>query len=215
MELIIVGVLCGIIAIIELLWMRISYQKNFKNVEGELHSLKKAKEYQSEVMMVFSKDHKVIFANKAAKNLFSLVKEKDQYILNANIELKIRGSEPIDFFEVLEKKNTMTKESFTFKDAQILTTLINSSQYFTSFLSNNSNVKISLEDSGNKEILFTNFSSINSLISILIDNFNFLFKTKFKLLISKRAVLKTHSLTTFKYFESSKISIHFPFGTIP
>ena len=120
MELIIVGVLCSVIAITVLVWMKNSHQKNLRSVEDELRFFKKAKEYQSEAMLVLTKEHEVRFANKAAKELFMLDKEKDRYLLTANIGVKILGSEPIDFFEALEKKNRMTEESFTFKDVLLI-----------------------------------------------------------------------------------------------
>ena len=120
MDLIIVSVLCSIIAITVLLWMKNSHQKNLSTVEDELRFFKKAKEYQSEAMIVLAKDHEIRFANKAAKELFSLDKEKNIYVLNHNIGLKVPGSEPIDFFEALEKKNHTPEESFTFKEALLI-----------------------------------------------------------------------------------------------
>ncbi len=120
MDLIIVGVLSVVIIIIVLVWMNNVYKKSVKTVEGELRFFKKAKEYQSEAMMVFSKDHEIIFANKAAKELFLLDKEKKNYHINKDIALKISGSDPIDFFEAFEKKNHMTEESFYVKDALLI-----------------------------------------------------------------------------------------------
>jgi len=120
MDLIIVSVLCSIIAITVLLWMKNSHQKNLSTVEDELRFFKKAKEYQSEAMIVLAKDHEIRFANKAAKELFSLDKEKNIYVLNHSIGLKVPGSEPIDFFEALEKKNHTPEESFTFKEALLI-----------------------------------------------------------------------------------------------
>ena len=114
MNMVIVGVL--LVAVILFLWLKNTYQKKLSLVDNELKFFKKEKEYYSEAMMVYSKEHKILFANKSAKTLFSLEKEKNEYLLKSNVTLKIANAEPIDFFDVIERKSNSTQESFEFKD---------------------------------------------------------------------------------------------------
>jgi len=114
MNMVIVGVL--LVAVILFLWLKNTYQKKLSLVDNELKFFKKEKEYYSEAMMVYSKEHKILFANKSAKTLFSLEKEKNEYLLKSNVTLKIANAEPLDFFDVIERKSNATQESFEFKD---------------------------------------------------------------------------------------------------
>jgi len=88
------------------------HDKKRRNIMEELNLFKKEKEYQSEAMMVLSESYEVIFANQAAKALFSL---DEKYIKRANnkpIKLKIDTSDAADFFEVLEKESERQESSF-------------------------------------------------------------------------------------------------------
>ena len=110
----IAGVL--LIIIVLFIWLNSTYKKKLATVDDELRFFKKEKEYYSEAMMVYSKDREIVFANKAAKTLFSLEKDKNIYLLKSSIELKIANAEPIEFFEAIERKSNATQESFEFKD---------------------------------------------------------------------------------------------------
>ena len=110
----ITGVL--LIIIVLFIWLNSTYKKKLATVDDELRFFKKEKEYYSEAMMVYSKDREIVFANKAAKTLFSLEKKKNVYLLKSSIELKISNAEPIEFFEAIERKSNATQESFEFKD---------------------------------------------------------------------------------------------------
>lgn len=110
----ITGVL--LIIIVLFIWLNSTYKKKLATVDDELRFFKKEKEYYSEAMMVYSKDREIVFANKAAKTLFSLEKEKNVYLLKSSIELKIANAEPMEFFEAIERKSNATQESFEFKD---------------------------------------------------------------------------------------------------
>jgi len=114
MNMAITGVL--LIIIVLFIWLNSTYKKKLATVDDELRFFKKEKEYYSEAMMVYSKDREIVFANKAAKTLFSLEKKKNVYLLKSSIELKISNAEPIEFFEAIERKSNATQESFEFKD---------------------------------------------------------------------------------------------------
>ena len=111
------AIACFLLIIIVLfIWLNSTYKKKLATVDDELRFFKKEKEYYSEAMMVYSKDREIVFANKAAKTLFSLEKDKNIYLLKSSIELKISNAEPIEFFEAIERKSNATQESFEFKD---------------------------------------------------------------------------------------------------
>ncbi len=113
MNIIITGVL--LLTVVLFLWLRNNYQKKLSVIDDELRFFKKEKEYYSEAMMVYSKDHKILFANKSAKALFSLEQEKHVYLLKSKVELKIANTEAMDFFDAIERKSNSTQESFEFK----------------------------------------------------------------------------------------------------
>ena len=77
------------------------YQNKTKNIVDELKLFKKKKEYYSEVMMVLSDSYDIVFANQAAKSLFSLDEKYNKILNSKKIELKIDTSQAADFFEVL------------------------------------------------------------------------------------------------------------------
>ena len=117
---IIIAVLFVLLAAGVFVWIQRSYQKKFTDVEDELKFFKKEKEYTSEAMMVCSRDHEILFANNAAKALFSLEKEKAAYALNVPVELKISNTESLDFFDAIERKSNSTEESFHFKNSILM-----------------------------------------------------------------------------------------------
>jgi diguanylate cyclase (GGDEF)-like protein len=88
------------------------FKNKTKILVEELTLFKKEKEYFSESMIVLSENYDVVFANQAAKTLFSL-DDKYKKALNARaIELKIDTSDPADFFKVLEKESKKQDDSF-------------------------------------------------------------------------------------------------------
>ena len=113
MNIAIVGLL--LIVVVLFIWLNNTYKKRVSFIDNELKFFKKEKEYYSEAMMVYSKDRKIIFANKAAVTLLSLEKEKNGYLLKSNLELKITNAESMDFFDALERRSNATEESFEFK----------------------------------------------------------------------------------------------------
>ena len=97
------------------------FKKKNKTVAEELRLFKKEKEYFSESMIVFSENYDVVFANQAAKALFSL-DDMYQKILNATpVELKIDTQDSADFFKVLEKESKKREDSFHLKNILLVT----------------------------------------------------------------------------------------------
>ena len=111
-DIIVVVVISIIIIIMMFLVLNKWHRKKTKNILDELTLFKKKKEYYSEVMMVLSDSYDVVFANKAAKSLFSLDEKYNKMINNKKIALKLDTSNPADFFEVLEEEVDRNEESF-------------------------------------------------------------------------------------------------------
>jgi len=97
------------------------FKKKTKVLVEELTLFKKEKEYFAESMMVLSENYDVVFANQAAKTLFSL-DDRYQKALNATaIELKVDTSDPVDFFSVLERESKKQEDSFHLKNILLVT----------------------------------------------------------------------------------------------
>jgi diguanylate cyclase (GGDEF)-like protein len=101
-------------------WLNQIHKKKFTAIFDELKFFKKEKEYYAEAMMVFSKDHRILFANQSAKEIFLLEKENKSFILTQNVQLKLASAPAIDFFEAIEKKGNITEDNFHFKDAVLV-----------------------------------------------------------------------------------------------
>jgi len=99
------------------LWIKKRYKAKVTQIENELKFFKREKEYSREAMMVCSKNHEILFANGAAKTLFSLQKKDESYVIDGMAELKLATTEPIDFFDAIERKSHTNKGSFHLKDA--------------------------------------------------------------------------------------------------
>ena len=97
------------------------FKKKTKTLTEELRLFKKEKEYFTESMIVLSENYDIVFANQAAKILFSL-DDKYQKLPNAMpIELKIDTLDPADFFKVLKKESKKQKDSFHLKNVLLVT----------------------------------------------------------------------------------------------
>lgn len=100
-----------------LVWMYKSSKKQVNTACDELKFFKQEKEYYDEAMMMLSENYDIIFANQAAKNLFSLddknIRRKDAGI----IELKTDTEYPDEFFKVLKEKAKDQTDSFHLKNA--------------------------------------------------------------------------------------------------
>jgi diguanylate cyclase (GGDEF)-like protein len=93
------------------------YIQKIKRLENDLQLFKKEKEYQHEVMMVLGENNTVMYANQAARVLFSLDKEYKKTHHNSNVALQIDSSSRVgDFFEVLHSQFKNKEHSFHLKN---------------------------------------------------------------------------------------------------
>jgi diguanylate cyclase (GGDEF)-like protein len=94
------------------------YTHRIKELSSDLELFKKEKEYQDEVMIVLGENNSIVYANQAAKVLFSLDKAYKKTHYNSNVTLQIDSSSKAgDFFEVIEKELKNKKHIFHFKNA--------------------------------------------------------------------------------------------------
>ncbi len=121
MDIAIISVVIVVIMIGAFFRMNQMHKKKLADVSDELKFFKKEKEYYAEAMMVFSRDHKILFANQSARNIFSLNKENKEFTLGTKVQLKHASAPAIDFFEAVEKKSNATEENFHFKDVFLIT----------------------------------------------------------------------------------------------
>ena len=93
-------------------WVYQREKQQISNLQRDLNFFKKEKEYYDEGMFVLDQQNNIIFANGAAKKLFSL-DDKNRMLPDAKkIELKIDSQNPRDFFEVLTEQVASHKGSF-------------------------------------------------------------------------------------------------------
>jgi len=118
MDNIIVMILSAVVFLLVLgiLWMYISSKKKYVTACDELKFFKQEREFYDEAMLVLSENYEIIFANPAAKDLFSL-DEKNVRFSNAKaVELKTDTEYPDDFFKVLKEKSKGEGDSFHLKN---------------------------------------------------------------------------------------------------
>ena len=78
------------------------FKKRLAKVSNDLHLFKKEKEYASEVIIRFTEDHQIIYANQAAKELFSISAD-NQIDKNAyRVKLQLDNQNPEDFFTSIQ-----------------------------------------------------------------------------------------------------------------
>ncbi len=105
-----------VILLLGFLWFYMSSRKQFVTACDELKFFKQEKEFYDEAMMVLSEEYKIVFANQAAKQLFSL-DENNVRLKNAQaIELKTDTEYPEEFFKVLKEKAQGESDSFHLKN---------------------------------------------------------------------------------------------------
>jgi len=108
--------------VIIIIFFSLKYLSNKKvdKIKQELNFFKKGKEYHKESMLVYSKNHKIIFANRTAKDMFSLEKINDDYIVQTVIGLKVENQDPIDFFDALDRESKERGDNFHLRDATLI-----------------------------------------------------------------------------------------------
>lgn len=120
MDMTIIGILIIVVMLAALFWMSQTNKKKLIAAADELKFFKKEKEYYAEAMMVFSKEHKILFANQSAKKLFSLNKENQSFASDKIVLLKLTSAPAVDFFEAVEKKSKSAEDNFDFKDVILI-----------------------------------------------------------------------------------------------
>lgn len=94
------------------LWIYKSSKRRLVVVEDELKFFKQEKEYYDEAMMVLSENYDIVYANQAAKVLFSLNENNIAMNVGKTVELKTDTSRPDEFFKVLMKISEGKADSF-------------------------------------------------------------------------------------------------------
>ena len=94
------------------LWKNQRSVKMLHDVTDELKFFKKEKEYYDEAMLLLSKDYAVIYANQAAKDLFSLDHNNEIRGISKKIQLQITSGMREDFFSVLREYGEKHETSF-------------------------------------------------------------------------------------------------------
>ena len=109
-----------IILLVLVIWKLIVSRKKFLTISDELKFFKKEKEYYDESMMMISWDYNILYANQAAKNLFSLSYEKGIYRIGEKIQLQVKSGTREDFLQALENLNTIHEDSFTLENVYLI-----------------------------------------------------------------------------------------------
>ena len=109
-----------LVAILILVWQFMLSRKKLLTVSDELQFFKKEKEYYEEAMMLLSTDYRVVFANQAAKELFSLNEQNEIHGVAKKIQLQISSGMREDFFEALEKLNNTNEDSFKLENVFLI-----------------------------------------------------------------------------------------------
>ncbi|SFV69378.1 diguanylate cyclase/phosphodiesterase (GGDEF & EAL domains) with PAS/PAC sensor(s) [hydrothermal vent metagenome] len=113
-----IGIFVVIVLVVWLLLMR--SKKRLMETAKELKFLKSQREYYDEAMIIFSLEHRIIFANEAAKNIFALDKENQTYTIGKKVKLRVNEGMPTDFFETIEKLNIEEEKSFKLKNVTLI-----------------------------------------------------------------------------------------------
>jgi diguanylate cyclase (GGDEF)-like protein len=105
------------ILLVGIFWIYRSSKKKYLSAFDDLKFFNQEREFYDEAMMVFSEEYEIVFANQAAKLLFSLDDNNIRMKTGNAIELKTDTAYPDDFFKVLKEKIEGEKDSFHLKNA--------------------------------------------------------------------------------------------------
>ena len=109
-----------LLTVVVLLWQFMLSRKKLLSVSDELKFFKKEKEYYDEAMLLLSTDYQVVFANQAAKELFSLNEQNEIYGVAKKIQLQVNSGMREDFFIALEKLNNTNEDSFKLENVFLI-----------------------------------------------------------------------------------------------
>ena len=102
--------------VLGILWMYISSKKKYVTACDELKFFKQEREFYDEAMLVLSENYEIVFANPAAKDLFSLDENNTRLSSAKPVELKTDTEYPDDFFKILKEKTKGQSDSFHLKN---------------------------------------------------------------------------------------------------
>ena len=105
-----------VVLVLGFLWVYRSSQRRYVTACDELKFFKQEKEFYDEAMMVLAENYEIIFANQAAKQLFSLDENNVRLKNSMVIELKTDTEYPDEFFKVLKEKVKGESGSFHLKN---------------------------------------------------------------------------------------------------
>lgn len=108
-----------VLLVLILLWLLWQYQqlkKRLHSERDELKFFKKEKEYADEAMLLLSGDYTVIYANQAAKKIFSLDDNYEASRIGKKIQLQIASGMHEEFFHVLGTYSKSHEGSFTLEN---------------------------------------------------------------------------------------------------
>jgi len=109
---ILVGGILLFLLLLFTLWKNQHSVKRLHQATDELKFFKKEKEYYDEAMFLLSKDYAIIYANQAAKDLFSLDENNEIRGITKKIQLQITSGRQEDFFTVLREYSETHDTSF-------------------------------------------------------------------------------------------------------
>jgi|GEM_PF-1003174 len=104
------------ILLLGILWMYISSKKKYVTACDELKFFKQEREFYDEAMLVLSENYDIVFANPAAKDLFSLDRNNTIRKDAKPVELKTDTEYPDEFFKVLKERTSDQTDSYHLKN---------------------------------------------------------------------------------------------------
>ena len=117
MNLWILASLVMIIIILSLMmWKSSLSRKNLLIASDELKFFKKEKEYYDEAMVMFSSDYHILYANQAARDLFSINSDNGIDHIRHKILLEEKSGIRENFFQALEKRNETNEDSYKLEE---------------------------------------------------------------------------------------------------
>ena len=108
-----------VLIVVLYLFINNRHTNEIKNITKKLKFLENQKEYAAEAMFIYAKNHEIIFANRAAKKLFSLKKNYNSYIFKNDVQFIMTTSAAVEFLSAIDKKSKMNEDNFHLKNSVI------------------------------------------------------------------------------------------------
>ena len=113
---IVIGGIVNLLILLFVLWKNKRVTTMLHKTMDELKFFKKEKEYYDEAMLLLSKEYTVIYANQAAKDIFSLDSNNETIDTSKQIQLQITSGSREDFFSVLSEYSAKYETSFNLEN---------------------------------------------------------------------------------------------------